>query len=88
MSPFIQYAERVEKAISKLGRPITVAVMGCEVNGPGEAKQADVGIAMGRGRAAIFKHGEIQKTVPFDLAFDVFIDEYKPNLVAIEFGKG
>ena len=42
---------------------VTVAVMGCEVNGPGEARDADVGIACGKGRGAIFRNGEIVRTV-------------------------
>jgi (E)-4-hydroxy-3-methylbut-2-enyl-diphosphate synthase len=48
----------VEARLVKITRPIKVAVMGCEVNGPGEARDADVGIACGKGRAVIFKKGE------------------------------
>ena len=44
--------------------PLKVAVMGCEVNGPGEAKDADVGIAAGAGRAVIFRKGEKARVVP------------------------
>ena len=44
--------------------PITVAVMGCVVNGPGEAREADIGIAGGKGEGLIFKKGEIIKKVP------------------------
>jgi len=53
----------VEQRLSKMTRIITVAVMGCEVNGPGEARDADVGIACGKGRGAIFRKGEIVSTV-------------------------
>ena len=53
----------VEERLSKRTKVITVAVMGCEVNGPGEARDADVGIACGKGRGAIFRKGEIVRTV-------------------------
>ena len=58
-------ARAVEDGLGKLDirRPIKVAVMGCVVNGPGEAKDADVGIACGKGRGAIFKRGEVLCTV-------------------------
>lgn len=52
-----------------------MAVMGCEVNGPGEAKDADVGLALGKGKAALFKHGEIVRTVPLDEALDLLLQE-------------
>jgi (E)-4-hydroxy-3-methylbut-2-enyl-diphosphate synthase len=51
-------AEAVEKRLQKITKPIKVAVMGCVVNGPGEAKDADVGIACGKGKGVIFKKGE------------------------------
>jgi (E)-4-hydroxy-3-methylbut-2-enyl-diphosphate synthase len=53
----------VEERLSKMTRPIKVAVMGCPVNGPGEARDADVGIACGKGRGVIFRKGEIMRTV-------------------------
>ena len=56
-------AYAVEKRLSLMTRPIKVAVMGCVVNGPGEAKDADVGIACGKGRGVIFCKGEIVRTV-------------------------
>jgi (E)-4-hydroxy-3-methylbut-2-enyl-diphosphate synthase len=56
-------AEAVETRLVKIDRPIRVAVMGCEVNGPGEAKDADVGIACGKGRGVIFKRGEKVRVV-------------------------
>ena len=59
----IRLAEEVEKRLEKVDKPIKVAVMGCEVNGPGEARDADVGIACGKGRAALFRKGEIIKTI-------------------------
>jgi (E)-4-hydroxy-3-methylbut-2-enyl-diphosphate synthase len=54
----VKLAEEVEAELAKVTKPIKVAVMGCVVNGPGEAKDADVGIACGKGRGVIFKKGE------------------------------
>jgi len=57
----IGLANEVEKRLASVKEPITVAVMGCVVNGPGEAREADVGIAGGKGVGLLFKHGEILK---------------------------
>lgn len=54
----IKLAEAVEEELIKIDKPIRVAVMGCIVNGPGEAKDADIGIACGRGKAVLFKKGK------------------------------
>jgi (E)-4-hydroxy-3-methylbut-2-enyl-diphosphate synthase len=54
----VKLAQEVEKRLQKIDKPIKVAVMGCVVNGPGEAKDADVGIAYGKGKGVIFKKGE------------------------------
>jgi (E)-4-hydroxy-3-methylbut-2-enyl-diphosphate synthase len=54
----VKLAEAVEERLMKIDKPIKVAVMGCVVNGPGEARDADVGIACGRGKGVIFKKGE------------------------------
>jgi len=54
----IKLAEEVEEELLKIKKPIRVAVMGCVVNGPGEAKDADIGIACGKGKAILFKKGE------------------------------
>jgi len=59
----IALAEAVSKRLEKISKPIKVAVMGCVVNGPGEAKDADVGIACGKGKGAIFRKGKVVKTV-------------------------
>jgi (E)-4-hydroxy-3-methylbut-2-enyl-diphosphate synthase len=59
----IALAEAVNKRLAKISKPIKVAVMGCVVNGPGEAKDADVGIACGKGKGAIFKKGEVVSVV-------------------------
>jgi len=59
----IGLANEVENRLQNIDKPITVAVMGCAVNGPGEAREADVGIAGGDGEAIIFKKGEIIRKV-------------------------
>jgi (E)-4-hydroxy-3-methylbut-2-enyl-diphosphate synthase len=65
----------VEKRLADIKEPITVAVMGCVVNGPGEAREADVGIAGGKGEALIFRKGVILKKVPEDQAIDALFIE-------------
>ena len=67
----------LEERLSALSvsRPLTVAVMGCAVNGPGEAREADVGIAGGDGEALLFRHGEIVKKLPEDGLIDALIAE-------------
>jgi (E)-4-hydroxy-3-methylbut-2-enyl-diphosphate synthase len=71
----ISLAENVEKRLAHIKEPITVAVMGCVVNGPGEAREADVGIAGGKGVGLLFKHGQIiQKFSEAELA-DVLVKE-------------
>ena len=57
-------AARVEKTVLDLDVPLTVAVMGCTVNGPGEAKEADIGLACGRGGGVIFRKGKLLRKVP------------------------
>jgi (E)-4-hydroxy-3-methylbut-2-enyl-diphosphate synthase len=57
-------ANQINEYLRTVGKPIKVAVMGCVVNGPGEAKMADVGIAGGKGKAVLFRKGEIVRTVP------------------------
>lgn len=59
----IGLADRIEKELANYNKPIKVAVMGCVVNGPGEAKEADIGVAGGDGCGVIFKHGEVLKKV-------------------------
>ena len=62
----IPMAERVEELLKAVDKPITVAVMGCVVNGPGEARHADVGLAGGKGEGVLFRRGEIVARVPED----------------------
>ncbi len=70
-------AEKVEAYVQTMEAPIKVAVMGCVVNGPGEAKEADIGVAGGHGVGIIFKKGELFKKVEEDKLLDVFLDELK-----------
>jgi (E)-4-hydroxy-3-methylbut-2-enyl-diphosphate synthase len=70
-------AARVEKAVLALDVPLTVAVMGCTVNGPGEAKEADIGLACGRGGGVIFKKGRILKKVRASRMADELIAEIR-----------
>lgn len=62
----ISLADKVEEMLRTVEKPIKVAVMGCAVNGPGEAREADVGIAGGNGEGLIFRKGEIIRKVPED----------------------
>lgn len=71
----IKIASEVEERISGIDKPIKVAVMGCVVNGPGEARDADIGIAGGKGEGLIFKKGEILRKVPEDKIVDELIKE-------------
>lgn len=64
MIDLIPIAKEVEKRLSSIHKPIKVAVMGCVVNGPGEAKEADIGIAGGKETGILFKKGELVKQVP------------------------
>ena len=71
----IGVANEVEKRLSRVQTPIHVAVMGCVVNGPGESRDADVGLAGGKGRGVIFRKGEVVKTVPEDQFLDAVLKE-------------
>lgn len=71
----ISIANEVEKRAANIDKPIKIAVMGCAVNGPGEAREADIGIAGGKGEGLIFKKGEIIKKVPQDSLVDELMKE-------------
>ena len=71
----IPIANEVEKRIQNIKKPIKVAVMGCAVNGPGEAREADIGIAGGDGVGIIFSHGEILRKVPQDKIVEELMKE-------------
>ena len=66
----IPLAQEVEKRLEGCTKPITVAVMGCAVNGPGEAAAADCGIAGGNGEGLLFRHGKVLKKVPQEVLVD------------------
>ncbi len=68
-------AKRIEDALSEKDWDIKIAVMGCAVNGPGEAREADIGIAGGKGEALLFKKGEIIGKIPMSDAFGVLMRE-------------
>lgn len=70
----ISIAEMAQEALTELDLPIQVAVMGCVVNGPGEAKGADLGIAAGRKRGHLFVRGQVVKVVPEDHMVDALIE--------------
>ena len=71
----IKLANTVDTMLAKIKSPIKVAVMGCEVNGPGEAKDADVGIAAGAGRAIIFRKGQKARIVDEAAMLTALMDE-------------
>lgn len=68
-------AKKAEEALKNCQKDITVAIMGCVVNGPGEAKEADIGLAGGKGEGIIFKKGEIIKKLPEDKLLSALLDE-------------
>ena len=70
----IGLAKAVEARLQGLDRDITVAVMGCAVNGPGEAREADYGVAGGVGKGLLFKKGEIVGSYPYDRLCDALLD--------------
>ena len=75
----IGLANKVENMVQDIDKDIKVAVMGCAVNGPGEAKEADIGIAGGVNEGLIIKHGEILRKVPEDM----LLEELRKEILAI-----
>ncbi len=73
--PCTEIANEVEKRLQGCKKSIKVAVMGCVVNGPGEAREADIGIAGGKGEAVLFIHGKPIKKLTGDNILDQFMDE-------------
>lgn len=71
----IDMVEEVEKRLKSIDKPLKVAIMGCAVNGPGEAREADVGIAGGQGEGLIFKKGQIIKKVKEEYLIDELMKE-------------
>ena len=71
----IDLAKQVESRLAGTARPVKVAVMGCVVNGPGEAADADIGVACGAGSGVVFKHGETIRKVAEDQIVDALMEE-------------
>lgn len=71
----IEIADEVSRRLSSCSKPVTVAVMGCVVNGPGEASDADVGVACGRGSALLFRHGEVIRKIDESQIVESLMDE-------------
>lgn len=76
----IAVAEEVERRLAGVDAPLTVAVMGCAVNGPGEAREADFGIAGGKGEGLLFARGEIVRKVPERELADALVDAVMNHL--------
>ena len=70
----ISLASEVESRVKNIDKDITVAVMGCVVNGPGEAREADYGIAGGRGKGLLFKKGVVIGTYPYERLCDALLE--------------
>ena len=77
-------ADIVEERLKAIKAPIRVAVMGCVVNGPGEAREADFGIAGGKGQGIIFRKGKVLKTVPEQELVDTLFAEIDQYLLTLE----
>ena len=73
----IGIAKEVEQQLADMKKPLTIAVMGCEVNGPGEAREADIGLAGGGGVGLIFRKGEVVRKVKEEEMKDALIEEAK-----------
>ncbi|GAA3812027.1 4-hydroxy-3-methylbut-2-en-1-yl diphosphate synthase (flavodoxin) [Cellulomonas soli] len=84
-------AERVTAGLEGMEVPLRVAVMGCVVNGPGEAREADLGVASGNGKGQIFVKGEVIKTVPESMIVETLIEEamrLAESMDPVEAGQG
>ena len=81
-------AEEVTAGLEGMEIPLRVAVMGCVVNGPGEAREADLGVASGNGKGQIFVKGEVIKTVPESMIVETLIEEAMKLAELMEFGDG
>ena len=82
----IKLANEVDALLKLTNKDVKVAVMGCEVNGPGEAKDADVGIAAGAGRAVIFRKGEKVRVVPESEMLSALMEEVEKTPGAVKAG--
>ncbi len=75
----IDLATQVEGRIAQLDKPLKVAVMGCVVNGPGEAADADIGVACGKGVGVVFRHGKTVRKVEEGAIVDALMEEIKES---------
>ncbi|MBP5179908.1 MAG: flavodoxin-dependent (E)-4-hydroxy-3-methylbut-2-enyl-diphosphate synthase [Clostridiales bacterium] len=75
--PLIEIAEQIESRIEKFPYDLKVSVMGCAVNGPGEAKEADIGLAGGKDEFLLFEKGQIIRKLKADTAVDEFVEEVR-----------
>jgi (E)-4-hydroxy-3-methylbut-2-enyl-diphosphate synthase len=71
----IPIAEKVEQRLADITEPLSVAVMGCVVNGPGEASHVDIGVACGKGSATLFKKGQVVRKIAEEHIVDELVDE-------------
>ena len=71
----ISLAQQAQTALAHIRKPLKVAIMGCAVHGPGEAREADLGIAGGRGEGLLFRKGEIVRKVPEDRLLEALVEE-------------
>ncbi|MBQ1242639.1 MAG: flavodoxin-dependent (E)-4-hydroxy-3-methylbut-2-enyl-diphosphate synthase, partial [Oscillospiraceae bacterium] len=71
----IPLVEELERRLDGCEKKLTVAVMGCVVNGPGEARHADIGVAGGKGEGLLFRHGEVLYKVPEEKLLDALLEE-------------
>jgi (E)-4-hydroxy-3-methylbut-2-enyl-diphosphate synthase len=76
--------DRVERNVQKIATPLTVAIMGCVVNGPGEAKEADIGIAGGKGAGVLFRKGEVVKKLKEKDFVPVLLKEIQKMIEEVE----
>ncbi|MBW2564071.1 MAG: flavodoxin-dependent (E)-4-hydroxy-3-methylbut-2-enyl-diphosphate synthase, partial [Deltaproteobacteria bacterium] len=83
--------EKLEKSLSLKSTPIKIAIMGCVVNGPGEAQEADIGIAGGDGIGILFKQGKVVRKFPEEKLVEVLLEEvakYEKELIQKRVEKG
>ena len=71
----VRLVEEVERRCARLDRTLTVAIMGCVVNGPGEASEADIGVAGGKGSAVLFKRGTVVRKIREEEIASTLMDE-------------
>ena len=84
MTDMVPLANEIYERLKFIDASLSVAVMGCAVNGPGEAKDADVGIAFGNNEAILFKHGRVEKFLPIDNIVNTFVGIVEEMANAIE----